>query len=210
MALHNNTHLAPPRPQRDRNLLQKIQTGQNGQTRTPLSTPPLMPHPEHLTQTLTCRHLKPDMAHILHYIYSYLTQGQQEAGLITVYPRAKRIICKGGGLYATPIVQPMSPVAPYTTGLDIYAYLPMNPSCLPQPSPADLVFFIPQSTSSTRAALQGHRDKPQHPSTDDLQSPPQPPLLPSTPHREAGVRQCIKKLSYSLVRLTEIESQCII
>ena len=31
--------------------------------------------PKHLTQTLTCRDLKPDAAYILHYIYSYLTQG---------------------------------------------------------------------------------------------------------------------------------------
>ena len=31
--------------------------------------------PEHRTQTLTCHDLNPDTAYILHYIYSYLTQG---------------------------------------------------------------------------------------------------------------------------------------
>ena len=47
---------------------------------------------EHLTPTLTCRHLEPDTAYILHYIYSYLKQGQPEQGLIAISPRAKSII----------------------------------------------------------------------------------------------------------------------
>ena len=34
--------------------------------------------PKQLTQTLRCRGLNPDTAYTLHYIYSYLTQGQQE------------------------------------------------------------------------------------------------------------------------------------
>ena len=40
---------------------------------------------------------------------------------------AKRIISKGIGVYASPILQPKTPVAPLTTGLAIYAYLPKNP-----------------------------------------------------------------------------------
>ena len=44
-------------------------------------------------------------------------------------------------MYASPIPHPGTPVAHPTTGLAIYAYLPMNPCRLPQPSPADLVFF---------------------------------------------------------------------
>ena len=62
--------------------------------------------PEHLTQTLKFRHLKPDTAYILHYISSYLTQGQPEQGLIAMFPREKRIISKGIGVYATLILQP--------------------------------------------------------------------------------------------------------
>ena len=88
--------------------------------------------PEHPTQTLTCRLLSPDMAYMLHYIYSYLTQGQQEEGLIAVSPRANRIVSKGLGVYANPILQPMTLVPHLTTGLAIYAYLFMNPFRLPQ------------------------------------------------------------------------------
>ena len=48
-------------------------------------------------------------------------------------PKAKHIISKGIGVYATPILQPTIPVAHLATGLAIYAYLPMNPCRLPQP-----------------------------------------------------------------------------
>ena len=48
-------------------------------------------------------------------------------------PQAKHIISKGIGVYATPVLQPTTPVAHLTTGLAIYAYLPMNPCRLPQP-----------------------------------------------------------------------------
>ena len=77
--------------------------------------------PEHRTQTLTCHDLNPDTAYILHYIYSYLTQGQPEQGLIAMSPQAKHIISKGIGLYAIPVLQPTTPVAHLTTGLAIYA-----------------------------------------------------------------------------------------
>ena len=110
------------------------------------------PTPEHLTQT---RDLNPDTAYILHYIYSYLTQGQPEQGLIAVCPRAKRIISKGKGVYATSILQPTTLVAHLTTGPTIYAYLPMNPCCLPQPSPADLVFFTAASGESALTPITG-------------------------------------------------------
>ena len=75
--------------------------------------------PEHRTQTLTCRDLNPDMACILNYIYSYFTEGQPEQGLIAMSPQAKRIISKGMGVYATPILQPTTPVGHLTTGLAI-------------------------------------------------------------------------------------------
>ena len=79
--------------------------------------------PEHQTQTLTCHDLNPDTAYIPHYIYSYLTQGQPEQGLIAMSPQAKHIISKGIGVYATPVLQPTTPVARLTTDLAIYAYL---------------------------------------------------------------------------------------
>ena len=97
--------------------------------------------PEHRTQTLICHNLTPDTAYILHYIYSYLTQGKPEQGLIAMYPHAKRVISKGKGVYASPILQPTTPVTHPNTGFAIYAYLPMNPCRLPQPSPADLLVF---------------------------------------------------------------------
>ena len=62
-------------------------------------------------------------------------------------PRAKRIISKGLGVYATPILHP-HPVAHLTTGLAIYPYLPMNPCRLPQQSPADLLLFTDASGKS--------------------------------------------------------------
>ena len=104
--------------------------------------------PEHRTQTLICRDLNPDTAYILHYIYSYLTKGQPEQGLIATSPQAKRIISKGIGVYTSPILQPKTPVAHLTTGVAIYAYLPMTPCCLPQPSAADLLFFTNASGES--------------------------------------------------------------
>ena len=104
--------------------------------------------PEHRTQTLTCRDLNPDTAYILHYIYSYLTQGQPEQGLIPMSPQAKQTISKGIGVYANPILQPTTAVAHLTTGLAIYAYLSMNPCSLPSPSPADLPCFTKTSGES--------------------------------------------------------------
>ena len=61
--------------------------------------------PEYLTQTIRCQRVNPDTAYMLRYIYSYLTQGQQEQGLIAVSPRTKGIISKRIGVYATPILQ---------------------------------------------------------------------------------------------------------
>ena len=60
--------------------------------------------PEHRPQILTCHDLAPDTAYILHYIYSYLTQGQPEQGLIAMSPQAKHILSKGIGVYATSIL----------------------------------------------------------------------------------------------------------
>ena len=97
--------------------------------------------PEHRTQTVTCRDLNPDTAYILHYIYSYPTQGQPEQGLIA--------------MYATPILQRTTPVAHLTTGVAIYAYLPMNPCRLPQPSLADLLFFTDASGKSALTPITG-------------------------------------------------------
>ena len=111
--------------------------------------------PEHRTQTLTCRDLNPDTACILDYIYSYLTQGQLEQGLIAMFPHAKRIISKGIGVYTTPIPQSTAPAAHLTTGLAIYAYLPMNPCGLPQPSLADQLFFTDVSGESALTPITG-------------------------------------------------------
>ena len=58
-------------------------------------------------------------------------------------------------MYATPIVQPTTPVAHLTTGLAIYAYLPMNPSRLPEPSPADLLFFTDASGEPVLTPITG-------------------------------------------------------
>ena len=110
---------------------------------------------EHRTQTLTCHDLNPDTAYILHYIYSYLTQGQPEQGLIAMSPQAKHIISKGIGEYATPVLQPTTPVAHLTMRLAIYAYLPMNPCRLPQPSLADRLFFTNASGESALTPITG-------------------------------------------------------
>ena len=111
--------------------------------------------PEHRTQTLTCHDLNPDTAYILHYIYSYLTQGQPEQGLIALSPQAKHFISKGIGVYATPILQPTTPVAHLARGLAIYAYLLMNPCRLPQPSPVDRLFFTDASGESALTPITG-------------------------------------------------------
>ena len=90
---------------------------------------------------------------MIHYIYSYLTEAQPEQGLIAMSPEEKHIISKGIGVYASPVLQPTTPVAHLTTGLAIYAYLPMNPCRLPQPSPADRLFFTDASGKSALTYL---------------------------------------------------------
>ena len=111
--------------------------------------------PEHRTQTLTCHDPNPDTAYILHYIYSYLTQGQPEQGLIAMTPKGKQIISKGIGVYATPVLQPTTPVAHLTMGLAIYAYLRINPCRLQQPSPVDRLFFTDASGESALTPITG-------------------------------------------------------
>ena len=112
---------------------------------------------DHLPTSITrgASNLHSDEAYILHYIYSYLTQGQPEQGLIALSPQAKHIISKRIGVYATPILQPTTPVAPLATGLAIYAYLPMNPCRLPQPLPADQLFFTDASDESALTPITG-------------------------------------------------------
>ena len=46
-------------------------------------------------------------------------------------------------------------MAHLTSGLVIYAYLPMNPYRLPQPSPADLLFFTDASGESALTPITG-------------------------------------------------------
>ena len=58
-------------------------------------------------------------------------------------------------MYPTPILQPRTPVAHLNTDLALYPYLPMNPCCLPQPSPADLVFFTDASGESALTPITG-------------------------------------------------------
>ena len=58
-------------------------------------------------------------------------------------------------MYATPTLQPTAPVAHLTTGLAIYAYLPMNPCRLPQPSTTDLLFFTDASGESYLTSITG-------------------------------------------------------
>ena len=70
-------------------------------------------------------------------------------------PCAKCIISKEIGVYATPILQPTTPLAHFTTGLAIYAYLPTNPCRLPQPSPANLIFLSDASGESAVTPITG-------------------------------------------------------
>ena len=58
-------------------------------------------------------------------------------------------------MYATPVLQPTTPVAHLTTGLAIYAYLPLNPCRLPQPSPTDRLFFTDASGESALTPITG-------------------------------------------------------
>ena len=58
-------------------------------------------------------------------------------------------------MYATPVLQPTTPVAHLTTGLAIYTYLPMNPCRLPQPSPVDWLFFTDASGESALTPITG-------------------------------------------------------
>ena len=127
MAVHHNAHLLRPDPAGIAVRYSMYEPGTLCKHEHPYYPLHHSCHtPEHRRQTLTCRDLNLDTACIPHYIYSYLTQGQPEEGLIAMPPRAKHIISKEIGVYATPILQPRNTVARLTTGLAIYAYLPMS------------------------------------------------------------------------------------
>ena len=70
-------------------------------------------------------------------------------------PQAKHIISKEIGVYATPILRPTTPVAHLTTGLAIWAYLPMNQCRVPQPSPVLQLFFTDASGASAFTPITG-------------------------------------------------------
>ena len=72
-----------------------------------------------------------------------------------MHPGAKRILSNGRGVYVTPILWPKTTVANLTKVLAIYAYLPMNPCCLPQPTPTNLVFLTDASGKSALTPITG-------------------------------------------------------
>ena len=124
------------------------------------STPTIHLHhschtPEHRTQTLTCHDLKP--RHSLHPPLHLLLPHTRTAGAGThsPVPPSKAHHLQRNRVYATPILQPTTPVAHLATGLAIYAYLPMNPCRLPQPSPADRLFFTDASGESALTPITG-------------------------------------------------------
>ena len=157
--LFTTTHRPGPAPtqQGSPSVTASTSQAERASTSTPTicsTTPATHRSTEHKPSHATT-YLNPDTAYILHYIYSYLTQGQPEQGLIAMSPQAKHILSKGRGVYATPILQPTTPVAHLATGLAIYAYLPMNPCRLPQPSPADRLFCTDASGESALTPITG-------------------------------------------------------
>ena len=74
---------------------------------------------------------------------------------MAVSPHAQRIISKGVGVYATTILQPTTPGAHLITILAIYAYQPMNPCGLGQPSQADVIFLTDPSGVSALRPITG-------------------------------------------------------
>ena len=86
-------------------------------------------------------------------------------------------------MYATPILQPTTPVAHLATSLAIYAYLLTNPCRLPQQSPADGLLFTDASGESALTPITGggtlqlthtggHYDMDHHTATPPMGPPP--------------------------------------
>ena len=149
MVIHHDTHLAPPEPQRNLHPLQPVRTGQNKQTRTPLpSTPPLLPH---TGTTAADPHMPPpepgdSLRPPLHILLPHT--GTKRDGTHRRLPsRTANHLQRNRGL-RHPDHTAHDPNDPPHHRPRLYTYVLMNPCRLPQPSPADLIFFTDASGKS--------------------------------------------------------------
>ena len=101
--------------------------------------------------------LHPQKAHLLQYVYGYLTQGHNgNNDYVRMNPAATEIICQEVGMYATRRLQ-LAATTLWSTmewGARIHAYQPTTPCRLPYPDDHNTVIFADAfgTTSLTPAA----------------------------------------------------------
>ena len=92
-------------------------------------------------QTITCQRFDPDTGYLSHLMYTYITQGRPDSGLLRLTPRAQTIITQEIGVYATPLLQPTQATTRTTQGNPVYVYHPTAIARLPVPSNTDIMLF---------------------------------------------------------------------
>ena len=96
-------------------------------------------------QTITCQKFHSNTGYLFHLMYTYITQGRPDRGLLRLTPRAQAIITQGIGVYAAPLLQPTQITARTAQGNPIYVYHPTAIARLPIPSDTDIIYFTDAS-----------------------------------------------------------------
>ena len=78
-------------------------------------------------------------------MYTYITQGRPNRGLLRLTPRAQAINTEGIGVYATPLLQPTQTTTGTAQGKSVYIYHPTAIARLPVRSDTDIIYFTDAS-----------------------------------------------------------------
>ena len=106
-------------------------------------------------QTITCQKFHPNTGYLFHLMYTYITQGRPDRGLLRLTPQAQAIITRGIGVYATPLLQPTQITTRTAQGNPVYVYHPEAIARLPIPSDTDIICFTDASGTQQRMATVG-------------------------------------------------------
>ena len=120
-------------------------------------------------QTITCQNFNPNTGYLFHLMYTYITQGRPNRGLLRLTPRAQAIIRQGIRVYGTPLLQPTQITARTAQGNPVYIYHPTAIARLPIPSDTDIIYFTYASGTQQRTPTVGRASMRITPRPDGLQ-----------------------------------------
>ena len=99
-------------------------------------------------QIIRCAKFHPNTGYLFHLMYTYITLGRPDRGLLRLTPRAQAIITQGIGVYVTPLLHPTQTTTRTAQGNPVYISHPTAIACLPVPSDTDIIYFT--DTSGTQ------------------------------------------------------------